>query len=607
MGDYTGDGALDLVVTGEDASRNPVGLVYRNDGAGGLVLDAAASAVVADVSNGSVAWGDYTGDGWLDLVVTGADAGTFSAVGLVYRNDGSGGLVLDATASATVADVWNGSVAWGDYTGDGGLDLVVTGDQNFLFGSLSQVGLVYRNDGSGGLALDPVASDRIPNAEGGTVAWGDFTGDGALDLIVSGFLGITPVTSVFKNVSNLPPVADAGPDGALITLDGSGSSDPDGDVLTYLWSEGGAEIATGSTPTVTLGLGTHTIMLTVTDPFGETSSDDVIVTVEDTTPPEIILAGDDPATVECGTAYADAGATAVDLVDGPVTVALDASAVDTDTPGTYTVTYEATDAAGNTATAERTVTVEDTTAPELTVSADPLVLTRPNHKYVTVSLADLGLTAADACDGTIEPGQVYVASVSSDEPENASDDGNTFDDIVVDDCRTVRVRAERDGMGNGRVYTITLAVADAAGNVGTAAYEVQVPLSSNGEAAVPDGAVYTVDGCDLSIPAVAPPAAALAPVGFGPETAPAEFALSAAYPNPFNPTTTISFDLPKASFVSLSVYSILGQQVAQLVNEQKSPGRYTVSFDASTLSSGIYLYRLQTDSFMETMQMTLVK
>ena len=89
--------------------------------------------------------------------------------------------------------------------------------------------------------------------------------------------------------------------------------------------------------------------------------------------------------------------------------------------------------------------------------------------------------------------------------------------------------------------------------------------------------------------------------------APSIIKLEQNYPNPFNPATNISFELPESSIVSLAVYNILGQQVAQLVNERKSSGRHEVNFDASGLSSGIYLYRLQIDSFTRTRQMMLVK
>jgi len=69
---------------------------------------------------------------------------------------------------------------------------------------------------------------------------------------------------------------------------------------------------------------------------------------------------------------------------------------------------------------------------------------------------------------------------------------------------------------------------------------------------------------------------------------PISFALNQNYPNPFNPSTTISFDIPKQSNVKLIVYDVLGRKVKTLVDEKKSPGRYSIKFDASQLSSGVY-------------------
>ncbi len=88
---------------------------------------------------------------------------------------------------------------------------------------------------------------------------------------------------------------------------------------------------------------------------------------------------------------------------------------------------------------------------------------------------------------------------------------------------------------------------------------------------------------------------------------PGEFSLSQNYPNPFNPTTNIKFSLPKASKVTLIVYNILGQRVAQLINEDLNAGNYNYKFDATNLSSGIYLYRIQTDNYMQTKKMILLK
>ena len=88
---------------------------------------------------------------------------------------------------------------------------------------------------------------------------------------------------------------------------------------------------------------------------------------------------------------------------------------------------------------------------------------------------------------------------------------------------------------------------------------------------------------------------------------PASYNLSQNYPNPFNPSTTINFDLPKEGFVTLKVYNTSGKEVASLVNETRSAGYHSVSFNASALSSGVYYYRLETNGISKTMKMALIK
>ena len=90
-------------------------------------------------------------------------------------------------------------------------------------------------------------------------------------------------------------------------------------------------------------------------------------------------------------------------------------------------------------------------------------------------------------------------------------------------------------------------------------------------------------------------------------TIPETFILEQNYPNPFNPSTRISYQLPVSGNVTLKVYDLLGREVATLVNEEKPAGSYEVSFDASQLSSGVYLYRLSSGSFIETKKMILMK
>jgi len=88
---------------------------------------------------------------------------------------------------------------------------------------------------------------------------------------------------------------------------------------------------------------------------------------------------------------------------------------------------------------------------------------------------------------------------------------------------------------------------------------------------------------------------------------PKVFSLKQNYPNPFNPTTNIEFSIPKAEFVTLKIYNLLGQEVTELVSEKIAPGNYKYTWDASAFASGIYFYRLQTSSFVQTNKMIYMR
>jgi len=88
---------------------------------------------------------------------------------------------------------------------------------------------------------------------------------------------------------------------------------------------------------------------------------------------------------------------------------------------------------------------------------------------------------------------------------------------------------------------------------------------------------------------------------------PINYFISANYPNPFNPSTTISYQIPENSFVNLVVYNSLGQKVEELVNQEQASGKYSVKFNAANLPSGVYIYKLQTDNFSDVKKMLLTK
>ncbi|HSL87818.1 MAG TPA: T9SS type A sorting domain-containing protein [Ignavibacteriaceae bacterium] len=88
---------------------------------------------------------------------------------------------------------------------------------------------------------------------------------------------------------------------------------------------------------------------------------------------------------------------------------------------------------------------------------------------------------------------------------------------------------------------------------------------------------------------------------------PAKYSLEQNYPNPFNPSTVIRYQLSVNSYVTLKVYDVLGNEVAVLVDEFREAGRFEITFDASNLASGMYLYRLQSGNYIETKKMVIIK
>ncbi|MEP7126769.1 MAG: hypothetical protein ABJE95_37915, partial [Byssovorax sp.] len=141
-----------------------------------------------------------------------------------------------------------------------------------------------------------------------------------------------------------------------------------------------------------------------------------------------------------------------------------------------------------------TLTVVDTQPP--VVTPHDRTLWPPNHKLHHVSVADC-VTAVDVCDGSLK---MWLTSATSDEPQNDVGDGNTDPDIVNLGCDGVDLRAEREGPGDGRVYTLGFHVEDAAGHGVDGTCHVTVPHDQGGKTAVDSGPAYSVNGSPTSCP-----------------------------------------------------------------------------------------------------------
>jgi hypothetical protein len=312
----------------------------------------------------------------------------------------------------------------------------------------------------------------------------------------------------FAVVVNTPPVADAGPDQpgvectscttTPVALDGTGSYDPDGDPLTYLWSASGITFDDPTSPTPTGGfpLGTTLVTLTVSDGIQE-DTDTVSITVVDTTPPVLVCPAD--IVVECTSHYGTPrddvqldpfwnGFSGTDVCDCDPAITDDAP--DYFPKGPTTVTFTVTDASGNSASCSAQVMVIDTTPPVFTMlELNRYALWPPNHK-----MADIVATVMveDICDSmpTFE-----LVGIASNEDDNGLGDGDFSNDIQITGPQPVTefaLRSERMGGGDGRVYSILYRATDACGNTADSLVTVMVPHDQSGHAMPSMG--FTADG-----------------------------------------------------------------------------------------------------------------
>ena len=317
-------------------------------------------------------------------------------------------------------------------------------------------------------------------------------------------------------------------------------------------------------------VGTTTVTVTTTS--GSSCTFDV--TVNDTQDPSItcpddITVDNDPGF--CG-AIVGYSATASDNCPG-VTIAFNPPSGSFFPVGTTPVTATATDAHGNDTQCTFDVIVVDAEPPTITMSVSPTQLWPPNHKMRAISAA---VQVADNC-----PGVTYaLTSITSNEADNGLGDGDMPNDIQNADYNSAdlafRVRAERAGMGSGRIYTVTYTATDGANNQTSASAEITVPLSMG------------KDGVSALLPD--------------------SYELEQNYPNPFNPSTVLRFSLPEASVVTLRVHDMLGREVATLLRgSQRDAGQHEAIFDGTGLVSGVYSFTIDAVSLESGERFTAVR
>jgi hypothetical protein len=442
--------------------------------------------------DGATASDNYDGDITDDIVVVNpVDTDVVGSYTITYNvSDAAGNAATEVTRTVNVVDTTLPVIT-------------LLGDATVTI----EVGSGYSDDGA--TASDNYDGDITDDIVVVNPVDTDVVGSYTITYNVSDAAGnaATEVTRTVNVVDTTLPVITLLGDATVTIEVGSGYTD-DGATASDNYDGDITDDIVVVNPVDTDVVGSYTITYNVSDAAGNAATEVTrTVNVVDTTLPVITLLGDATVTIEVGSGYTDDGATASDNYDGDITDDIVVvNPVDTDVVGSYTITYNVSDAAGNAATeVTRTVNVVDTTLPVITLLGDATVTIEVGSGYT-----DDGATASDNYDGDI-----------------------TDDIVVVNPVDT-------DVVGS---YTITYNVSDAAGNAAT---EVTREVIVENSLGIED---------------------AITPVKL--------------YPNPFSEKVIISSEI----LVDVSVYNILGSEVLK----EKSVS----SLNTSALKQGVYIFKIE--------------
>jgi photosystem II stability/assembly factor-like uncharacterized protein len=215
-----------------------------------------------------------------------------------------------------------------------------------------------------------------------------------------------------------------------------------------------------------------------------------------------------------------------------------------------------------------------------------------------------GMSAPNVRSIMVDPlGRIYYVKSSPSIVYRSSDGGQSWTDILATSMHSQEIGVDQ----GGRVYSATAEGVLVSTDDGTTWEDISggIPNSSTWSLVITSNnnvyvGTFTSGVCRRF-------SSSITSVSDLPGVLPAATLLYDNYPNPFNPSTTIRYELARFSEVKLSVYDVLGREISMLVNEEQPAGRYSVKWDATRLSSGVYFYRLQAGPIVETKKMLLVK
>ncbi len=688
-GDYNNDGYLDILLTGW-ASGTIVSKIYKNNGDGTFTQQTSIS--LTPVNSSSVAWGDYDNDSYLDILLTGWASGS-KIFSKIYRNNGDGSFTEQTSISLT--GVQSGSVAWGDYDNDGYLDIILTGDIDF---SYSKVSKIYRNNGNG--SFTEQTSISLTDVGNSSVAWGDYDNDGDLDILLTGkSSSLGEVSKIYRNNNPTPNTLPTPPTNLSSNILGQeiifnwnkstdnetsqnglrynlviGSSPNSVNILSPMSNRHNGYrriISLGNTNHCNswkirgLGQGTYywsvqaidnTFAASSFSPEQSFSFQDFIVgydriefyenvspnssnpmnlinvgnkirfkiRIVNFLPQNILTAYGILSTNDPNILITDSTCTFNNVLSNQTVWSVDEFEIEPNS------NIPLGSVVGFTLKVQQVLTPTGPWYSSFSFPVVPLIvdtslmdddnnpdsqgngngIVEPNETIETVPLIS-----------NISSNTIYKVSCTLKSPYSFADVWNNVSGVsglVYDTYRYNLISNQQQPLLPGQqniqpevdyVFTYN------ASNI----YQLPFNLIVSGYYGGEPGLYWYSGGVKMKWSSGFTLNQGYPPVSIKDEEnkLPTEFALAQNYPNPFNPSTRISWQSPVSSWQTLKVYDVLGNEVATLVDEYKPAGNYEVEFSTvgmrhassatSTLPSGVYFYQLRINDLIETKKMILLR